>query len=405
MGTVQELERLSGLIDFIYRGATEPTLWPEILARASDWLGSPKGLLFTPLHGPEQGGLYFQHGMPDFLLELYMTRFQALDLWTNEGVRRRVLTEGNVILGTDLVPTATLLQSPWYRDFLQLGDIQHLLTSLVFGQQPAGSAPAVADMPTACSFYRGHKDPDYTEGDRRKLALLLPHLSRALGVMTRLRLDDLRVAASLAALDRLPMAMLLLTSQADALFANRAATDLLASGDGLQLQRSPGSRGLGRLVARQPGIDRAIARALSSARGIDDVAHFSSVIKVPGQVPGRDWQLQLSRVSPGSAFDAGGQRPDAIAFLSAPHRPLDVAPAALCRCYGLTPAEARAAVAATAAGSLDEVARALSVGPNTVKTHLQRAYAKTGARSRAELVRLVWGVASAGSGGSGGSGG
>lgn len=42
MHKVAELERLSTLIDFIYRGATEPALWPDIVASASasEWLGS-----------------------------------------------------------------------------------------------------------------------------------------------------------------------------------------------------------------------------------------------------------------------------------------------------------------------------------------------------------------------------
>ena len=65
MSAVPDLERLSALIDFVYRGATEPGLWPDIVAAASDWLGSPKGMIYTPLHGPEQKGIYFQHGLPD----------------------------------------------------------------------------------------------------------------------------------------------------------------------------------------------------------------------------------------------------------------------------------------------------------------------------------------------------
>jgi len=45
VGQVSELERLSGLIGFIYRGATDPSLWPEIVVEAGQWLGSPKGML------------------------------------------------------------------------------------------------------------------------------------------------------------------------------------------------------------------------------------------------------------------------------------------------------------------------------------------------------------------------
>ncbi|MDP1648682.1 MAG: hypothetical protein Q8M01_10850 [Rubrivivax sp.] len=393
--SVAELERLSSLIDFIYRGATEPALWPDIIAGASDWLGSPKGMLYTPLHGPEQGGFYFQHGLSDFFLELYKARYQSVDMWTEQVVRRDLFKEGNVILGTDLVPHTTLVNSQWFRDCLQVGGISRLLSSVVFEVQATGADTQVSDMPTACSFYRGEGEAAYAEEDRRKLALLLPHFSRSLGVMTRLRLSDLKMASSLAALDQLPIAVLLLSGAGDGLFSNRAANSMLAGTDALKFERSTSGHGLGKLVAKLPSVNRQIARALSTARGIDDVLHFSSVIKVPGRVLGQDLLIQLSRVSLDSAFSADGHLPEVIAFLSDPKRPLDVAPEFLCDTYGLTMAEARTAVAATATGSLEALAAKLCVSINTVKTHLRQVYAKTGMNGRADLIRLVLGLASA----------
>ena len=192
MSAAPDLERLSELIDFIYSGATEPALGPEIVAAASGWLESPKGMIYTPLHGPEQKGIYFPHGLSDDFFELYKARYQSVDMWTEQVVKRKLFTEGNVILGTDLVPHDTLMESQWYADCLRLGDISRLLTSAVFGLPALGADPRGADLPTACSFYRGRNDADFTEVDRRKLTLLVPHLSRALAVMSRLRQSDAR---------------------------------------------------------------------------------------------------------------------------------------------------------------------------------------------------------------------
>ena len=395
MNVPSDLERLSSLIDFIYRGAAEPALWPEIIADTCDWLGSPKGMLYTPLHGKEQGGYYFQHGLSDFFLELYKTRYQSVDMWTQQVVAQRLFNEGNVILGTDLVPYGTLVGSEWYRDCLRVGDIAHLLTSIVFGTPAALAGAPAADMPTALSFYRGEAHAEYAEEERRRLALLLPHFSRAFGVMTRLRLADFRVASSLSALDQVPAALLLMSGPGDVLFANRAAQALLAATDALMLERAGSQLGLGRLVARSPGANREIARALAMAGRIVDASHFSSAIKVPGRLPGHELLLQISRMWPASFFGAEGQLPEVIAFLTDTRRPLQVAPEVLCRLYGLTPAEARVAVAATAAGSLAELAAALSLRSNTVKTQLRQVYAKTGVRGRAELMRLVLGLAAA----------
>jgi len=249
-------------------------------------------------------------------------------------------------------------------------------------------------MPTACSFYRGAAEDAYVDEERARLALLLPHLSRALGVMTRLRSSDFRVASSLAALDRLPIATVLISSSADALFVNRAATALLAGTDVLALDRSKSGHGLGKLVAWLPNVNRQIARALSASMRINDVVHFSSTIRVPTRAPGHELLIQMSRVCPGSSFGVEGQLPEVIAFLTDTRRPLEVAPELLCRLYGLTLAEARVAVAATAAGSIGELADALSLSINTVKTQLKQVYAKAGVRGRAELMRLVLGLAS-----------
>ena len=51
-------------------------------------------MLYTPLNGAEQGGFYFQHGLSDYFLETYKARYQSVDLWTQEVVRRKLFTEG-----------------------------------------------------------------------------------------------------------------------------------------------------------------------------------------------------------------------------------------------------------------------------------------------------------------------
>jgi DNA-binding CsgD family transcriptional regulator len=126
---------------------------------------------------------------------------------------------------------------------------------------------------------------------------------------------------------------------------------------------------------------------------VDDVLHFSSVIRVPGRVAGREWLIQLSRVGLNSSFTEGGDIPEAIAFITDPKQPLTLSPEVLNRTYGLTPAGARAALAATGGGAIEEIAERLMVSVNTIKTQIKQVYTKTGASGRADLVRLVMGLA------------
>jgi len=57
--------------------------------------------------------------------------------------------------------------------------------------------------------------------------------------------------------------------------------------------------------------------------------------------------------------------------------------------YKLTPTEVRVLFALVEVGGVPEVAAALGIAETTVKTHLARLFAKTGARRQAELVKVV----------------
>ena len=65
----------------------------------------------------------------------------------------------------------------------------------------------------------------------------------------------------------------------------------------------------------------------------------------------------------------------------------------IAKLYKLTPSELRVWLAIVQAGGISETAAALGIGEATVKTHLHRLFAKTGAGSQADLVRLIAGFA------------
>ena len=69
-------------------------------------------------------------------------------------------------------------------------------------------------------------------------------------------------------------------------------------------------------------------------------------------------------------------------------------PEVIARTYQLTPGELRVLMAIVQVGGAAEAAETLGVGEATVRTHLQRLFAKTGASRQADLVKLVAGFAS-----------
>jgi DNA-binding CsgD family transcriptional regulator len=65
--------------------------------------------------------------------------------------------------------------------------------------------------------------------------------------------------------------------------------------------------------------------------------------------------------------------------------------ASVARAFGLTPAEQRVLLAIVEVGGVPETAETLGVAETTVKTHLYRVFAKTGAGRQADLVKLAAG--------------
>ena len=59
------------------------------------------------------------------------------------------------------------------------------------------------------------------------------------------------------------------------------------------------------------------------------------------------------------------------------------------RLYGLTPAEARVALAMLDGGSLVALRDRFAVSENTLRTQIQRVYGKTGTRGQSSLIRLL----------------
>jgi DNA-binding CsgD family transcriptional regulator len=62
--------------------------------------------------------------------------------------------------------------------------------------------------------------------------------------------------------------------------------------------------------------------------------------------------------------------------------------------YGLTPAEARVAIAASSGNTVSNTAQLLGLSPNTIKTHLRRVFAKTATGRQTELAGLIAAVGS-----------
>lgn len=392
LGNNNELAQLSELIELIYEGATDLSRWTkDILPAVTDYIQAPACMLFTTLHTPQNGGYFFMHGIPQDHVDIYMNKYQRDDVWTIAGMEKNLGFEGNIILGEELVPREQLLASKIYKECLSRNqNMAQLMTSIVFGMNSTNS------LPTICSFFRGLHHPDFGEDERIRMRLVLPHLSRSLGVMQRLRTAELAVASSQAALDRLPSGVLLLDGSGSVAFANRSAQHMLENGEGLYLRKLYNTTGFGELIAENSACNTAISDAISSTLSRDPRAtpHFSACVTVPHASGLANYTLQFSALGNQSEFGDSSGRYAAVIFIADSTQEVKIDPSALRNAYGLTPAEANVALALLEFASAKEVADKLGTSPHTVRTQIRHIYTKLGVDTRARFVKLMLGLAS-----------
>ena len=385
-------DRFSTTVQAIHAAALQPEGWPQALAHIAALHGAPKALAFTPLTHPDDGGFVLAHAIPQSFLQEWAERYLPHDLWTTQARDRGLLHDGHVLLGEDLVPDAQLVQSVFYREFLVRLDIRRLCSGVVFSGRMAG-LPS-----TTCSVFRGCDGTPFTEAGRRLHALVTNHLSLALGAALRLRDAEFRLATSLQALDRLHGAVLLLGQRGNVLFANRTALALLARAHGLALRLgNPATDALGWLQAGSACAQNALDAELHAvlARNPLLATHFAHGLVLPQPPPLGDLVLHAVPLGEqGSELWCRLLQPGAMLFITDPQAVPALDPALLRRLYGISTAECRVAQQLLHGQTLQQAARHLHLGSNTVKTHLQQLFEKTRTHRQQQLMRLLMAVAS-----------
>ena len=377
----------------IYEGTTLPGRWTEsILPAIARYIQAPVCILFTPFHAPQNGGYFFLHNMGQDYIDLYMSKYIHADVWALSLVERNQFLESNIIIGEEVVPREQLLSTVFYKEFLcHDPKIAQLVSGMVFGTDSADS------IPTVCTFFRGFHHPEFGEQERERMKLILPHLSRSLGVMQRLRVAELTATSTLAAFNRLSTGVLLTDSTGEIRFINKVAESMLNNGDGLRLNKRPYSTGLGQLTADDSLAQRALSAALRATLTVDpcDTEHFSDSVIIPRSLSKAIYTLQFSALAGQSEFGVDGKFA-AIIFVTDSAQRVEVDPNWLVNAYGLTPTEARVAIVMLKCGATQEVADYCNISLNTVRTHVKQIYVKLGVDTRARFVKLMLGFAGIG---------
>jgi DNA-binding CsgD family transcriptional regulator len=185
-------------------------------------------------------------------------------------------------------------------------------------------------------------------------------------------------------LDAMPDGVVVFNQAGRAILANRTAADIFASGPALSLRND-------RLATPDPGLQAQLDRALrASLRGDGQPAPPAPVYVTAADESCTTYRVLFSPLGrQATQPDVAASLPVEAACLAVLCTATGLPPSTLAARYGFTPAEERLCRLLVAGRTLQEAADMLDISRNTAKTHLGRAFDKTGVRSQVGLISVL----------------
>ncbi len=360
------------MIGSIYDSALERDGWPSVLSEIGAVLDG-SWLLMGMLRLDGTATLNIQDAASDpHHLAVFEQGFTSPE--TNPAVAR-LLT---VPPGTFILPEHEMSDSEWkrhpmYRELYEPVGLRYGLGALILKTE-------THMVPLGVN--RTRKQGPFTPRDFDLLAELVPHLRRALGVVTKIAELSGRRTAYETLWDRLPHGVVLLDSDAKLIWANRSAWAIVRAGDGIDLHK-------GRLRAAAHAENEALGRLILAAATAPcrTLGGEGDAVSVSRPSLLRPYSLLVAPVK--IAPLEFGRAPAAVVILTDPEERSGAQPSRLARLFRLTPREAALAALLMEGQGLEDIAERLRLSRNTARQHLRALFQKTGTHRQAELVRLL----------------
>jgi len=307
-------------------------------------------------------------------VRLYQQHWSACDPWAHSP-KQSLVVEGSVSVGEELIGHAAFKRTAFYADFARHYD----LVRMIGGVLEKGAARS-----SVLSVSRNEQRPPFGQDELVLFEALVPHLQRALQFHRRL------IGAGGAAEDfanvmnNSSRAVLLINSEGRITFANRAASRLTATRDGLTIER-------GELrAARAADTTRIRTLVTDAIRTSHGVGVGAGGVLTIGRPSGRRPFLALvCPVSRHRTFFPGVETTAAIVFVTDPEQSAVPDEDTLRTLFGLTPAEAKLTRLLAQGCALTEAGAQLGLRRETTRSRVKTIFEKTNTHRQSELVRLV----------------
>jgi DNA-binding CsgD family transcriptional regulator len=346
-----------------------PGAWSSILAGLCQLTHATIALVTTIDPPRQRVSVHGSVNIADQYLQSYVTHHDIFRPLISRVIGATDL--GVIWTATDGEACNTDGTDDFFAGWLRPQGVAHVICGLLAIREPQA---------TYLTIGRAREAGAYNSDDIELFASLLPCIRMTFRSLRLIEGAHDERQTLLSLLDRLPTGVALLNQRREPVFINDYARRALADIEDLhsllpqfcQPQRQDHGRpNEGR---KQP------AQGETMAGGCVHVIQRS-----PGYRP-LSIIVQELRVEDSDSDD---ERPAFALIISDPNRAIELDHAALCRLYGLTPAEGRLAALLANGKHIESAATLLGVSIHTVRTHLKHIFSKTETSSQSDLVRLI----------------
>jgi len=361
-----ERETFVHLIEAIYDAALKPARWSDVVVSINEFVGGRACGIFSKDTISKSGVTHYYCGADPHYIKLYSDTHSRFDPLAT------LPRFAQVVSIPDLVSFDEYRGGRFYQEWLKPQGCIDAANVVLENSKP--------NCPVLLTVLSGKR---MVEKDmRRRISMIVPHAHRSLMINRTIERQQSEAATVYDTLDGLRAGIFLIDAQRRILHANAAGRDILRGDDFL---RSIG----GQLVARDAQAQQSLRSILVSEAA---VARNSALT-----LTAQDGQRYVAHVLPLALFggkDAMAVKVAATLFVRKVELDSQSGGELVARAFRLTPAELRVLLAIVNFGGVPEVAQTLGIAETTVKTHLHRVFAKTGASRQADLVKLVAGFSS-----------
>jgi DNA-binding CsgD family transcriptional regulator len=360
-------EVLNDLIGQIYECALDPSLWNETLSHITAALcplSWEAAFLLWEGHNPPHAEFVAASGLAGGVQEMYTAVYAGKHPWSQRLANYR---NGSVVDSDELMSRREFAETNFARDFLIPWGIDRMIAVMLDGRRGGERLGLMLPGP-------GERDLNEL---KRGMRVLAPHIQRAVRISHRIASLELAAGAAVEATDQAPFAVLSLDADLGILSANRRVA--------LYERAGVISTAHQRLVFSHP----AAQQKLVELARIEPPAGLAFQAL---DAKGREHPVLAARIATQTANPIGGVVEGASVIVtigSAPGETPVVEVNRVAEWYGLTPSEARLAVAISQGLTLQDYSAQRAVTINATRFLLKGIFRKTGATSQAQLAAMI----------------